>query len=401
MPQELRLPQMIGHENYEQFQQQIKAFLYQTVEQLNRSLDAIENDAKERIREATAKLEEKTPQKSIDNFNDIKTLIIRSGDILKAYAEKMQKFFVAVDDFEEYTIEVADVLGPLAAHVKAGNLGSEESPEYGVEIGVLKGTEFEKLLKVTDERISIFQSDSEVFCVSGDKIYINGTVFGGGLYGLGECPAIQKDEDVNEIRTPGRYSVRTVTDAVTIKNLPDQSGPGTLTVFSADGSGASAYTGSAVYLLQQYAPAGNNITYERTANCSGLDENGKEIWVFGEWFPIATDLSAMTKKSETSENEWNLTEYTDGRIVAEYKGTLITMISDPLGAVFALTRTRTAPTSMTVERAEITLLNENAFRNAVITNVTEDITYVIYSFQAEDTVKDSKITIRLEGKKKE
>ena len=89
--------------------QQMQSFLYQTVEQLNWALNAIETGTSSsqaaNQNSMTGGSEEK--QDSAASFNEIKSLIIKSADIVNAYYEKINARlageYVAQSDFGIFT----------------------------------------------------------------------------------------------------------------------------------------------------------------------------------------------------------------------------------------------------------------------------------------------------------
>lgn len=192
--------------------EQMQSFLYQTIEQLNWAMGAIETGT------AAAAAPVKTGAKSEDRsneavakFNEIKSLIIKSADIVNAYYEKigakLRGEYVAVSDFgtfaentqaqidanstaieqryEDIQSIAADIenmeheLIAVNANIKSGLLYYDESgvPVYGLEIGQrteVDGEEvFNKYARFTSEKLSFYdQNANEVAYISDKKLYI-------------------------------------------------------------------------------------------------------------------------------------------------------------------------------------------------------------------------------------
>lgn len=209
---ELRLPKLTAT-NPVELQSQIKSYLYAMTEQLNialKSLDDVsasnvtylyKNGEKVPLNEAE---KEKTPG---EIFNEIKSLIIKSADIVEAYSEEISKKlegeYVAVSDFGTYKEETEAVLSATSkdisalfsntqtiesdvdsiqnlissdgsgtlvlstdAWVKIGAIASEESGHYlyGMEIGQINETNGEKvatkLAQYTSEGVYLYDGNS-------------------------------------------------------------------------------------------------------------------------------------------------------------------------------------------------------------------------------------------------
>ena len=142
------------------------------------------------------------------SFNDIKSLIITSADIVNAYYEEINQRltgeYVAQSDFGTYTEQtearfsqtstnmetlytnvqtlesevegVEDKLIDVEAHIRSGLLYYDDSgtPIYGLEIGQKNDDEsFNKYARFTADRLSFYdQNDTEVAYISDYKLYI-------------------------------------------------------------------------------------------------------------------------------------------------------------------------------------------------------------------------------------
>lgn len=205
----------------------LHSYLYQVVDELNIALTSLEVQATEATQvastaaDAAGKAGQKPPKAA---FNDIKSLIIKSADIVDAYYEVINKRlegqYVAKSDFGEYTEETAaeieanstgitqlyenmqqiitdienveHTLIEVNAHIKTGLLGYDEetgAPVYGLEIGQrteIEGEEvFNKYARFTADKLSFYDNnDNEVAYISDRKLYI-GNVEVTGSYKLG------------------------------------------------------------------------------------------------------------------------------------------------------------------------------------------------------------------------
>lgn len=194
--------------------QQMHSFLYQTVEQLNWALNTIESGVGSGnvVNLAAPKGGIASTEKdAVSSFNAIKSLIIKSADIVNAYYEKINAKlvgeYVAVSDFGTYsentTAEIKansdaiaqyyeniqqiimdigtleDTLIEVNAHIKSGVLyyAEDGSPVYGLEIGQRTKIDdeevFNKYARFTSDKLSFYdQNGYEVAYISDKKLYI-------------------------------------------------------------------------------------------------------------------------------------------------------------------------------------------------------------------------------------
>lgn len=218
---DIRLPNING-KTTEQQMAQIRSYLYQMVEQLNWALNTIDTDNMTENRNiVVSKSDSMTEPEAQSTFNAIKSLIIKSADIVTAYQEEFNKTFsgeyVAKSDFGTYmnttmqeldispdaikqsftdiqTIEsdvdgINDALVDVTAHIKTGKLYEDDdgSPVYGVEVGqkdIVDGVEvFNKYARFTSSRLSFYdQNGTEVSYISDYKLYITNVVIMGNLW---------------------------------------------------------------------------------------------------------------------------------------------------------------------------------------------------------------------------
>ncbi len=108
---ELRLPNITANTDKGQLEQ-IRGYLYQMVQQLNWALSNIDTKADE----VTKKVEASTQQKNAveqaqATFSEVKSLIIKSADIVNAYYEeinhRLEGIYVAESDFGKYKQETS------------------------------------------------------------------------------------------------------------------------------------------------------------------------------------------------------------------------------------------------------------------------------------------------------
>ena len=207
---ELRYPNITGSTDREQLSQ-VKSYLYQLVGQLQWALNNIDITASSAIVNTP-----KTTPQSVHNtapqatFDAVKSLIIKSADIVNAYYEEINSRlvgeYVAQSDFGEFSEQtVQDItensteieraftniqqiltdienieftLVEVNAHIRSGLLYYDEGvPIYGLEIGqrnTIDGEEvFNKYARFTSDRLSFYdQNDTEVAYISDYKLYI-------------------------------------------------------------------------------------------------------------------------------------------------------------------------------------------------------------------------------------
>ena len=192
---------------------QMKSFLHQTVEQLNWAFKNIETTgtgspgAVQQVRDVQGT----DVSDPATNFNSIKSLIIKSADIINAYYEKinarLEGLYVAQSDFGEYVEKTSadieatstgitqlyesmeiinhtldglyDSMVTANAYLKTGLLfyADNGSPVYGLEIGQTNSIDgqqtFDKFARFTADRLSFYdRNDTEVAYISDYKLFI-------------------------------------------------------------------------------------------------------------------------------------------------------------------------------------------------------------------------------------
>ena len=216
---DIRLPNINASTEEGQLMQ-IKSYLYQFAEQLKYAISTLEDGgatSSEADRQAisVSPAETATPGST---FNSIKSLIIKSADIVNAYYEEINRRlegeYVAQSEFGTYseqtsqTIsenstaieqvfnniqqinsaleEITHTLIEVNAYMKSGLLAYDNNgvPIYGLEVGqrnTVDGEEiFNKYARFTANRLSFYdQNDTEVAYMSDYKFYItNGEITG-------------------------------------------------------------------------------------------------------------------------------------------------------------------------------------------------------------------------------
>lgn len=204
-------PNITGTTEKEQLSQ-LKSWLYQLTDQLNLALNTSGGSAVS-LSVPTGGMEgkEETDSGRQVNFQTLKSLILKSGTVLRAVSREVEKRlegqYVTVSEFGTYSRETTQtvtansqgfrtaleelqkitsqvdglenrVIG-VTAHIKAGLLDydPEGIPVYGVEIGqrsLRDGTEvFHKYARFTPDRLAFYDSNGlEVAYISDRKLFI-------------------------------------------------------------------------------------------------------------------------------------------------------------------------------------------------------------------------------------
>ena len=191
----------------------VQSYLHQVIDELNVAFEQVETQANEAKVVASATVSSTTSEKTAQsNFNAIKSLIIKSADIVNAYYDVINKrlegVYVAESDFGTYVEQTAqeieanstaieqryshiqeiisdlefevDSLIEANAYIRSGLLDTDPDtgvPIYGLEIGQrteIDGEEvFNQYARFTADRLSFFdQNGNEVAYISDQKLYI-------------------------------------------------------------------------------------------------------------------------------------------------------------------------------------------------------------------------------------
>lgn len=216
MQVDLRLPEITGVNDHERLQQ-VQSYLHRTVEQLQWAFNQLDGDARDGYVVVNGRAlssgsgsqgDISTPK---ETFNSIKSLIIKSADIIEAYSEKIQAEldgqYVAVSDFgtfqeetnqkieanstglEQLFTNMQEISGTVdglydqqietQAYIRHGLLGYGEdgAPVYGIEVGQSNTIDdvevFSKFARFTSGRLSFYDANEiEVAYISDYRLYI-------------------------------------------------------------------------------------------------------------------------------------------------------------------------------------------------------------------------------------
>lgn len=219
---DIRLPNINATTEAGQLQQ-IRSYLYQFAEQLQWALNTIETGGSLSggiVTQSSAALSTGGQTETEKNFNQIKSLIIKSADIVNAYYEqinaRLKGLYVAQSDFGTYTEETQQLLTAnstnitqlfenlqtitetvdglydaqihTSAYIKSGLLYTADNgaPVYGLEIGqtnTIDGVDtFDKFARFTSDRLSFYdRNDTEVAYISDYKLFITNAEVTGSL----------------------------------------------------------------------------------------------------------------------------------------------------------------------------------------------------------------------------
>ncbi len=233
----ITLPNITATTPSEQIKQ-LHSYLFQITEQLNWALSTLENDIKEGTVSESVQTDSSdtlTEKETLATFNSVKSLIIKSADIVEAYYEEINKRFkgeyVAQSDFGIYkettageisgnstAIEqfytnlqqiITDIEGldssliDITANIKTGLLYYDDSgvPIYGLEIGQrneVDGVEtFNKYARFTSEKLAFYDSNgNEVAYISDKKLYITHVEISGSFKRGGLIDIVQADKSI-------------------------------------------------------------------------------------------------------------------------------------------------------------------------------------------------------------
>lgn len=214
MSMDFRLPNITAKDEAGQLKQ-VQSYLFQLVEQLNYAMKTVDGGTSAGAAyvgsSSSSSVAGETEAKSQATFNSIKSLIIKSADIVNAYYEainrKLSGIYVAESDFGTYVQETSNTISETSegvtnlynnvqkiltdlenvestlievnAHIHSGILFYDDNgvPVYGLEIGQrteIDGVEtFDKYARFTSDKLSFYDSnDNEVAYISDKKLFI-------------------------------------------------------------------------------------------------------------------------------------------------------------------------------------------------------------------------------------
>lgn len=210
---DLRMPNINGATEREMLAQ-IRSYLYQIVPQLQWALNNLETSSTSQVAQQIIKekVTSSTPVSAEATFNAIKSLIIKSADIVDAYYEeinqRLEGLYVAESDFGTFSEQTSQDINQTSsyieqlfantqaiasevsefndeiikskAHIRSGELYKDDKgyPVVGLEIGQYiennGAKEFDKFARFTADRLSFYdQNGTEVAYVSDNKLLIN------------------------------------------------------------------------------------------------------------------------------------------------------------------------------------------------------------------------------------
>lgn len=203
MSVELRLPNITAT-NTEGQVAQMQSYMHQLVQQLNWALSTIDTATQTDASNIALNDDIKgmSPEEAENTFNSIKSLIIKSADIVKAYEDTLTESFsgkyVAQSDFGTYlqetklTIEtdsktiteyfenlqeitgsIEDEIKDQEAYIKRGEL---EDGVYGIEVGETNDEGvYKRYARFTADKLTFFDGDSnDVAYVGSNCLHIVG-----------------------------------------------------------------------------------------------------------------------------------------------------------------------------------------------------------------------------------
>lgn len=189
---------------------QMRGYLYQMAQELEFALNSLEVGSVN-VSAESGQIQTSREQKALENFSDIKSLIIKSADILNAYSDQIEKKFqgkyTAASEFGTFTESAMQKvsanergitqllkstqtlegsLGELQeiisdSYIRSGKL--YENPDgtyvYGLEIGqnnFVNGEEvFRKFARFTADKLSFYDKNgTEVAYISDSMLNITG-----------------------------------------------------------------------------------------------------------------------------------------------------------------------------------------------------------------------------------
>ena len=168
---------------------QIRTYLYQVSEQLNWAFNTISTETSTAVNNSQkASSRASTPEEVESNFNDIKSLIIKSADIVNAYCEtistKLKGVYVAESDFGKFKQENSALF----------ELDPEKIKATFTNIESINGT----LDAVGEDLDSVIKNTA---WITFGEVYDNES--GGNVYGLkiGQKDTVDGEEIFNQFAT--------------------------------------------------------------------------------------------------------------------------------------------------------------------------------------------------------
>lgn len=205
MPLDIRLPNIDSNTVAGQIAQ-MRSYMYQMVEQLNWALSTLETGTQEAVATVlkSSSANSPDPDKALSTFNSIKSLIIKSADIIDAYSEEIKTNlsgeYVAQSEYGTYTQktdaaieqnsqrlstiytnlqsiesavdEISSIVLSTYAYINSGELYTDGDgfPVYGLEVGQRNTYTDDE----TGEEVETFDKFAQ-FTASGVYLYNQGS----------------------------------------------------------------------------------------------------------------------------------------------------------------------------------------------------------------------------------
>lgn len=232
---DLRLPN-ITEKSTEGKVLQIQSYLYQMADQLKFALDTLEGGSTSSNIVAAPTISGRSSEKeAINNFNEIKALIIKSADIVNAYYDKINQrlegLYVAESDFGTYVEKTSQTIDATSGRVdqlfeseqtilsaiegiddwilttegciRRGELYKDENglPVIGIEIGQkneVNGVEvFNKYAQFISNKLTFFDKYGEPLAYISDyKLFITHAEITGSLTQGGFVETVLADKSI-------------------------------------------------------------------------------------------------------------------------------------------------------------------------------------------------------------
>lgn len=231
----IRYPNITGATEAAQLMQ-VKSYLHQLVDQLNISMAEVETSVSATASAVvSAASNAPTEKEAQSTFNAVKSLIIKSADIVNAYYEeineRLEGVYVAESAFGTYKEETSQDIAANSknitqlfsneqtiisrvdgienqmidtnAYIKSGELYTDDNgvPIYGVEVGQtveIDGDDvFNKFARFTADKLAFYdQNGDELAYISGTKLYITHAQITGSFVLGGFEDTVRADGDV-------------------------------------------------------------------------------------------------------------------------------------------------------------------------------------------------------------
>lgn len=187
---------------------QMQSYMHQLVEQLNWALATVDNAIQGNTSNVVMPTQtgKSSEEEAVDTFNSIKSLIIKSADIVTAYEETIKESlkgeYVAMSDFGTYTEQtkadietnskgvtelysnvqrIDDDVKNTNAYIKRGYLGDDKQGNavYGIAVGETnEDGEYKQYAWFTSSKLSFFDGGgNEVAYISKNRLYITDATF--------------------------------------------------------------------------------------------------------------------------------------------------------------------------------------------------------------------------------